>query len=136
MAKIGVGFGLLVAAWTSTFATPSGAQTRTIHGQAGILGEWELTATLVSQINGGGRQWSGPLSLKHIGFCSVDGPEEKTGELRLDLPDPASGPVGEVAATLLIDGTVCTFKGHVADGSDGVMACPDRGDVPMMLEIQ
>jgi hypothetical protein len=135
MAKIGGCFGLLVAAWTLTFATPSGAQTHTIHGQAGILGEWELTATVISQTNGG-HQWSGPLSLKHIGFCSVDGPEEKTGELRLDLPDPVTGPLGQVTATLLFDGTVCTFKGHVADGSDGVMACPDRGDVPMMLEIQ
>jgi hypothetical protein len=135
MTRIGGCFGLLVAAWTSTFATPSAAQTRTIHGQAGILGEWELTATVISQTNGG-HQWSGPLSLKHIGFCSVDGPEEKTGELRLDLPDPVTGPLGQVTATLLFDGTVCTFKGHVTDGSDGVMACPDRGDVPMMLEIQ
>jgi hypothetical protein len=135
MAKIGAGFAVVVAAWIATFAAPSGAQTRIINGQAGILGEWELTATVISQTDGG-RLWSGPLSMKHIGFCSVDGPEEKIGELRLDLPDPVSGPPGEVTATLLIDGIVCTFKGHVMDGFDGVMVCPDRPAVPMTLMIQ
>ena len=66
-----------------TLAAPSGAQTRAVTGQAGILGEWELTATVTEQADGGGRRWTGPLSLKHVGFCSADGPEEKTGELRL-----------------------------------------------------
>jgi hypothetical protein len=136
MAKIGVGLAVLVAAWTSTFLGPAGAQIRAITGQAGLLGEWELTATVTKHTDGDGRLWSGPLSMKHIGFCSVDGPEEKSGELRLDLPDPVSGPPGEVSATFVIDGTVCTFKGHVADGYDGVMICPGRADVPMMFVIQ
>ena len=70
-------------------AGPSGAQTRSVTGQSGILGEWELTATVAEQGDGAGRQWTGPLSLKHVGFCSADGPEEKTGELRLSVSDSA-----------------------------------------------
>jgi hypothetical protein len=118
--------------WTMVLATQARAQTRTVSGQSGILGEWELASTVTQQPDGGGRRWSGPLSLKHIGFCSADGPEEKTGELKLDISDRRN----DVTATLRIDGTTCTFKGHLTDGYDGVMVCPDRRDVPMILMIQ
>ncbi len=58
---------VLIAVLTMTLATPSGAQTRAVNGQFGILGEWELTATVTNQPNGGGRRGSGPLTLKHTG---------------------------------------------------------------------
>jgi hypothetical protein len=122
----------LVMTWTMALPGASGAQTRAVTGQAGILGEWDLTATVTEQASSGGRQWTGPLSLKHVGFCSVDGPEEKTGELRLRVSDPP----GEATATLLIDREVCTFRGKLRDGYDGVMNCPDRRGVPMMLFIE
>ena len=82
-------------------AGPSGAQTRSVSGQTGMLGEWELTATVAEQADGAGRRWTGPLSLRHVGFCSADGPEEKTGELRLSVSDSAA----EATATLMIEGT-------------------------------
>ena len=59
MAKTAVAVAVLVAVWTATFAAPSGAQTQMVTGQAGILGEWELTATVTKQADGGGRLWSG-----------------------------------------------------------------------------
>lgn len=123
---------VLMVVWTMAFSVPSVAQTRTVTGQAGILGEWDLTATVTEKTGGGGRQWSGPLSMKHVGFCSVDGPEERTGELRLSVSDPP----GEATATLLLGDTECRFKGRLTDGYDGVMTCPDQRDVPMMLMIQ
>ena len=123
---------VLVVLWALGLTTSSGAQTRAVSGQSGILGEWELTATMTKETDGGGRRWSGPLSLKHIGFCSVDGPEEKTGELRLDISVPPTN----VTATLLIDGIACTFTGHLTDEYNGVLVCPDRPDVPMMLSIE
>ena len=113
-------------------AAPSGAQTHAVTGQVGILGEWELTATVTAQTDGAARRWAGPLSLKHIGFCSTDGPEEKTGELRLQVSDP----LHEANATLVIEGIACTFNGHLNDAYEGIMACPDRHDVPMMLSIE
>jgi hypothetical protein len=113
-------------------AGASNAQTRSVTGEAGVLGEWELTATVAQQADGAGRQWAGPLSLKHIGFCSADGPEEKSGTLQLSVADP---PV-EATATLLIEGTACTFHGRLKGAYDGVMSCPDRRDVPMMLSIE
>lgn len=132
MPKAGISIVVLAVVWTVTLAAPSGARTLSVSGQAGVLAEWDLTATVTESPDGEGRQWSGTLSMKHVGFCGVDGPEEKNGELRLTVSDPP----GEVAATLLIDGTACAFKGHFNDGYDGVMTCPDRRDVPMMLMIQ
>jgi hypothetical protein len=123
---------VLMAVWTMALGGPLGAQSRAVSGQAGILGEWELTATVTEQADGGGRLWSGPLSLKHVGYCSVDVPEEKTGELRLRI----SGPPGEATATLLIDREVCTFSGKFKESYDGIMHCPGRRGVPMMLWFQ
>jgi hypothetical protein len=123
---------ILMALWAQGLTTFSVAQTRAVSGQSGILGEWELTATVTKETDGGGRRWSGPLSLKHIGFCSVDGPEEKTGELQLDIPDPPNN----ATATLLIDGIACTFTGRLKEEYNGVMMCPDRPSVPMMLSIE
>jgi hypothetical protein len=136
MAKAGKAVAVLVAVSTLIFIGRAGAQTHAVTGQFGVLGEWELTAIVTKRSDGGGRLWSGPLSLTHIGFCSVDGPEEKTGKLSLDVPDLGSSSPGESTATLSIDGEVCTFKGHLTDGYDGVLVCPDRADVPMMLMIQ
>jgi hypothetical protein len=112
-------------------ADPSRAQSHEVTGQVGVLGEWALTATVTEQSDGSGHQWVGPLSLRHVGFCGIDGPEEKTGELRLRAPEQSR----EATAVLTIDGTTCTFSGHL-DDYRGVMACPDRRSVPMMLSFQ
>ena len=136
MARPGVATAVLVAISALTFAAPAGAQTRSVTGQFGVLGEWELTADVTKQADVSGRLWSGPLSLKHIGFCSVDGPEQKTGELRLDIPDLGAGSSAEATAILLFDGIACIFEGHLTDGYEGVMVCPDRANVPIMLMLQ
>jgi hypothetical protein len=122
----------LMLLWALGLSTSAGAQTQTVSGQAGILGEWELTATVTKMADGDGWRWSGPLSLKHIGFCSAGGPEEKTGELRFNIPAHAN----KATATLLIGGTACTFTGHLTGEYRGVLKCPDRPDVPMMLSIE
>ncbi len=105
---------------------PAAAQTREITGQAGILAEWDLTATVTEGAKG---HFSGPLSLKHVGFCSADGPEERTGEMSLIVAEPPD----TVTATLAIDGNTCTFTGRLKGGYDGMMRCPGRSDMPMML---
>jgi hypothetical protein len=122
----------LVMVWMAVLFGSAGAQTRAVTGQAGILGEWDLTATVTEQADSSGHQWTGPLNLKHVGFCGVNGPEEKIGELRLRVSEPPA----DATATLLIDGEVCTFSGKFRDGYDGVMSCPARRGVPMWLLLQ
>jgi hypothetical protein len=113
-------------------AVPAGAEPREVGGQAGFLGEWELTATVTERVESGTSQLIGPLSLKHVGVCSSDGPEEKTGELRLRL----SGDARDLKATLLIDGAECTYKGQLKESYDGLMNCPNRRAVPLSLWIR
>lgn len=114
------------------FVTPADAQSREVLGQAGFLGEWELTATVTERAPNGTKELVGPLILKHVGVCSQDGPEEKTGELRLRISDSSA----RVKAILLIEGTECTYNGNLGISYDGVMNCPDRRSVPLRLWIK
>src|SRR3954466_6117529 len=56
-----------------------------ILGQVGVLGEWELNATLLEDGSDPGKAYSGPIVMRHVGICTQDGPEEKVGEMRLRL---------------------------------------------------
>ena len=66
-------------------ATPASAQSLQIVGYSGYLGEWELTATVTETTSGNMKEYSGPLTMKHVGVCTQDGPEEKTGEMRVRI---------------------------------------------------
>jgi hypothetical protein len=97
-----------------------------IEGYAGHLGEWELTATLSKDRV---RELSGPLIMKHIGLCSQDGPEEKTGRMRLRPSLMSSW----IEARLSIDGVECTYGAAMSDAYTGMMTCPGRPPVPLTL---
>jgi hypothetical protein len=112
--------------------TPADAEVREVVGQAGFLGEWELTATVTERIAENTQEFIGPLKLKHVGVCTQDGPEEKTGELRLRVSElPA-----RVRATLLIEDTECSYTGDLNTSYEGIMNCPDRRGVPLSLWIK
>ena len=104
------------------------AQTREVGGQFGILGEWDLTATVTRQTPG---RWVGLARMRHVGYCTVEGPEEKTGELELRLAEPQI----RINGTLLIDGIACTFSARLKEGYDGTLHCPDRRDLPLTLSL-
>jgi hypothetical protein len=101
-----------------------------VLGQAGVLGEWEITAR-ISPTNAGARQFSGPVLMKHVGMCSADGPEQKTGEIRLERLGAS-----RVKATLLVEGVMCTYDGRKSDAYSGVLRCPDRRDVPLLIWLK
>ena len=84
-------------------ATPAGAQSLQIFGYAGVLGEWELTASVTG--NEGTKEFSGPFTMTHVGICTVDGPEEKKGEIRFRLSESSS----RIRATFLVDGAECSL---------------------------
>ena len=102
-----------------------------VTGQAGVLGEWELTAQ-VAESTAGKQEFVGPMVLKHVGLCTQDGPEEKTGELRLQLVRSAS----RIKATLLVDGVACSYSAKKTDTYSGMMSCPDRPDVPLLIWLK
>jgi len=71
-------------------AAPASAQSLQIVGYSGYLGEWELTATVTETTSGHIKEYSGPLTMKHVGWCTQDGPEEKTGQIRLEIAPQSS----------------------------------------------
>jgi hypothetical protein len=75
------------------------------------------------------KEYSGPLTMKHVGLCAQDGPEEKTGEMRFQI----SAISARLNATLSVAGVVCTYSGRLSDSYDGTMSCPDREAVPLKL---
>jgi hypothetical protein len=114
----------------SALATPAAAQSLEVLGYAGVLGEWELTASVTGDASA--RAYSGPLTMTHVGICTVDGPEEKKGEIRLQVSQRPS----QMSATLLIDGVTCTYIGRLSDSYAGVMTCPNRSPVPLNIWLK
>ena len=111
-------------------ATPAGAESLEVLGYAGVLGEWELTASVTGNDNT--RAYSGPFTMTHVGICTVDGPEEKKGEIRFRLSKSSS----RIQATLLVDGTECSYSARLSDFFAGTMNCPNRPAVPLKLWVK
>src|SRR3954463_5307042 len=57
----------------STAVAVTCAEALELIGQAGVLGEWELTASVTA--TGGKQEFAGPITLKHTGVCTTDEPE-------------------------------------------------------------
>ena len=60
--------------------------------------------------------------MTHVGICTQDGPEQKTGEIRLQILHPPP----QIQATLLFAGVSCTYSGQLSDFYSGTMNCPGR----------
>ena len=112
--------------------TPAGAQSFQVIGYSGYLGEWELTATVTERISSRTKEYSGPLTMRHIGLCTQDGPEEKTGEMRFQISASSS----QLNATFSIAGVECTYSGRLSDSYTGTMDCPDRQALPLKLWLK
>ena len=113
-------------------ATSAQAQSLQVIGYSGYLGEWELTAAVTETVSSQTKEYSGPLTMKHVGLCTQDGPEEKTGEIRFQI----SALSARLNATLSVAGVECTYSGRLSDSYDGMMNCPDREAVPLKLWVK
>ena len=122
----------MVLIGVSALAAPAEAQSLQVTGHAGILGEWELSASVAQRAGSRTKEFGGPLTMKHVGVCTQDGPEEKAGEMRFQL----AGSPARMKATLLVDGVACTFSGKLSDSYNGMMSCPDRRPVPLKLWVK
>jgi hypothetical protein len=106
-------------------------QTLQLGGQSGFLGEWELSATVTERPAVGRKEFSGPLTMKHTGVCAVDGPEEKTGQIKLRMLASS-----RIKATLVFDGRECTYQGALSAAHVGAMQCPGGEGPPISLWLK
>lgn len=114
-------------------AAPASAGSREIVGYSGYLGEWELTATVTEDRSSNAQgEYSGPFSMKHVGLCTQDGPEEKSGKIRVQIAPSET----RIEATLWVDGLECGYHGVLTDFYAGTMDCSGRERVPLKLWIK
>jgi hypothetical protein len=122
---------LLLTITLGALVVPAHAKSLEVIGYSGHLGEWELTATVV-QTAPDRIEYSGPLMMKHVAVCTQDGPEERAGELHLELSASSS----LLEATLSVAGVQCRYSGRLSDVYTGTMTCPDREAVPLKLWLK
>ena len=121
-----------LAVMLGALAAPASALSLEVFGYAGVLGEWELTATVTENASRRTKDFSGPVTMTHVGLCTQDGPEKKAGEMRLQL----SGSRSQLNATILVAGVACSYSGKLSDFYTGMMTCPDRDAVPLKLWVK
>jgi hypothetical protein len=118
----------------SAVASSVHAQSLRVTGQIGYLSEWEASGNVTESISGRVGEFSGPLTMKHVGLCSQAGPEEKVAEIKLHIVKSSLLP--RLHATMTMDGSKCTFSGTFSDTYNGIMNCGDAKRVPITLSIK
>jgi hypothetical protein len=125
---------LLVAISTCVVATcaiaTAVAEPYAASGQVGYLQEWELKASLARTVSGGRIEYSGPVTLRHVGLCSVNGVEEKSGNIRLTM----SRAPGAAEGTLAMEGDSCRIVATQA--YSGLLTCRNGQGVPISFSIE
>jgi hypothetical protein len=117
---------MAIFSWACT--APSSLAALELFGQAGVLGEWEVTADITA--TGGKQEFAGPVTLTHTGICTTSEPEKRTGDIRIQMAG------AQIKANLNIEGNSCTYSATKSDGYVGTMSCRDRRDVPMRLWVK
>lgn len=116
--------------------TSGSAQSRSLQviGTAGYLSEWELNGSVAEQGPPGSNEFSGTLVWKHVGLCSVNGPEEKPGEIRFQISKSSSS--SRIQAAISLNGAQCSYNGEFSGSSSGHMDCTDAKGVPLSISIK
>jgi hypothetical protein len=122
---------LISAIWIGAGAGHVMAQSYSINGQVGYLGEWEIKANVAKTITGSGVNYDGPVTLRHVGLCSVNGVEEKSGVVRLTVSRRASS----VEGTLSLKDDICRIAASASKPHSGLLNCRDGQGVPISFSI-
>jgi len=70
--------------------------------------------------------------MTHVGLCTQDGPERKSGAIRIEMTGSAS----RLKATMVFDGAACSYTATLSDAYRGVMSCPDKPAMPLTLWVR
>jgi hypothetical protein len=112
----------------------SQARSLQVVGTAGYLSEWELNGSVTEKGPPGSNEFSGALVWKHVGLCSANGPEEKSGEIKFQIAKSSSS--SRIQAAITLNGAQCTYNGEFSSSSSGHMDCTDAKGVPLSISIK
>jgi hypothetical protein len=122
---------LISAIWICAGAGTAMAQSYSANGQVGYLQEWEMKANLAKTITSSGVNYDGPVTLRHVGLCSVNGLEEKSGLVRLTVSRRTSA----VEGTLTMKDDTCRIVASASKSHSGLLNCRDGQGVPISFSI-
>lgn len=121
---------LVVAILICAIAPAALAQSYSISGQAGYLQEWEMKASLAKTVTEGTEDFSGAVTLRHVGLCSINGVEEKSGTLQLSVSRAG------VEGTLALPDDSCRISAAASPSHSGLMNCRNGEGVPIHFTIE
>jgi hypothetical protein len=121
----------LSAVFLCAGAATAFAQSYSIDGQVGYLQEWEMKASLTKTVTSTGVDYDGPVTLRHVGLCSANGVEEKSGVLQLKVSRRTSA----IEGTLAIKDDSCRIVASASKSYSGVLNCHDGQGVPISFSI-
>ena len=122
---------LISAIWIGAGVGSAMAQSYSVNGQVGYLQEWEMKANLAKTITSSGVSYDGPVTLRHVGLCSVNGLEEKSGVVRLTVSRRTSA----VEGTLAMKDDTCRIVASASKSHSGLLNCRDGQGVPISFSI-
>jgi hypothetical protein len=123
---------LLVAISICIVAATATAEPYAASGQVGYLQEWELKANLAKTVSGSKIEYSGAVTLRHVGLCSANGVEEKSGKIRLTMSRAPAAAEG----TLALEGDSCRIVASLAPPYSGLLTCRNGQGVPISFSIE
>ncbi len=121
---------LVVAILICAGAAPALAQSYSISGHAGYLQEWEMKAKLTKTVTGGAEDFSGAVTLRHVGLCSINGVEEKSGTVQLSVSRAG------LEGTLALSDDSCEISAPAARPYSGLLNCRKGEGVPIRFTIE
>jgi hypothetical protein len=113
-------------------AAPAAAEPVKVFGYGGMLGEWELTADVTENTSAHAREFHGAVTMTHVGLCTQGGPEQRKGEIRIEM----AGSAARLKATLLFDGAACSYAATLSEAYKGTLTCPERPAMPLTLWVR
>ena len=125
---------LLLVIVLSIGAGPADGRSLKVTGTAGLLSEWEFNGDVTETLAGGIKQFSGPVNWKHVGLCSPNGPEEKSGQIQFQVSESRAS--SKIDVTLRLECAQCTYNGILSDSSSGFMDCSNMKGVPLSISIK
>ncbi|MEH2565432.1 hypothetical protein V1289_005059 [Bradyrhizobium sp. AZCC 2289] len=120
---------IVAAILICTGASAALAQSYSASGQIGYLQEWEIKGNLARTATGTGADYSGPVTLRHVGLCSVNGVEEKSGVMQLKVSP------SRLEGTLAMDDDSCRIVASAASSYSGLLSCRNGQGVPISFSI-
>jgi hypothetical protein len=108
------------------------AQFYSASGQIGYLQEWKMNGNLAKTTTRIGTIYDGPVTLRHVGLCSANGIEEKSGVVQLRISPTNTS----FAGTLALKDDHCQISSSAGQPYTGLLNCQDGRGIPIHFTIE